>query len=70
MDQTSWNAQESRVDSLIASAVVFLLVCVVVVGLRFYIRLRVIRKFGNDDIALAVTLVRILEFVLGWHRAP
>jgi hypothetical protein len=25
--------------------------------LRFYIRLRVIRKFGNDDVALAATVV-------------
>lgn len=51
------NAQESMVGGLIASAVVFLLVCVAVVALRFYVRLRVIRDFGNDDIALAATLV-------------
>lgn len=51
------NGQESMVGGLIASAVVFLLVCVVVVALRFYVRLRVIRDFGNDDIALAATLV-------------
>lgn len=45
------------VGSLIAYCVVCMFVIAVVVSLRFYIRLGVIRKFGNDDVALAATVV-------------
>ena len=42
---------------LIIYSAIFLVVNVVVVALRFYVRLHVIRKVGNDDIALGLTLV-------------
>ncbi|KAK3983865.1 hypothetical protein QBC44DRAFT_302411 [Cladorrhinum sp. PSN332] len=58
-------AQESKAGSLIASSVVFLLVCVAVVTSRFYVRLRVIRNFGNDDTALAITLFLTVATVAG-----
>ena len=43
---------------LIIYSAILLLVNMVVVALRFYVRVRVIRKVGNDDIALGLTLVR------------
>ena len=49
---------ENTAGSLIAYAVVCFTVVVVVVCLRFYVRLRLLRKSGIDDIALAITLVR------------
>jgi hypothetical protein len=52
------HAQKSMVKSLIAYSIVCVLVIAVVASLRFYIRLRVIRKFGHDDAALAATVVR------------
>jgi hypothetical protein len=52
------HAQKSMVKSLIAYSIICMLVIAVVVSLRFYIRLRVIRKFGHDDAALAATVVR------------
>ena len=51
-------AQESMIKPLVASCVVFLLASTAIVTLRFYVRLRVIRNFGKDDMALAVTMVR------------
>jgi hypothetical protein len=51
---------ESIAPSLIAFSAVFLLLSVVIVALRFYVRLGVIRKFGTDDVALALTLVSLL----------
>jgi hypothetical protein len=52
------NAHESMAGSLIAYAIVFVLMDMVIVALRFYVRLRVIRRVGLDDWALAATLVR------------
>ena len=49
---------KSMVKGLIAYSIICMLVIAVVVSLRFYIRLRIIRKFGNDDAALAATVVR------------
>ena len=49
---------ESIAPSLIAYSVICQLVIVIVVSARFYIRLRLLRKFGMDDMALAATLVR------------
>ncbi|KAK4235822.1 hypothetical protein C8A03DRAFT_17469 [Achaetomium macrosporum] len=54
-------AHESMVGRLIAFSVTLVLVNVVIVALRFYVRVRVIRKFGLDDWALAATLVRFLS---------
>lgn len=60
-DQDPANAVRSQIESiapaLTAYSAVFLLVNVVVVALRFYVRLGVIRKFGSDDLALGLTLV-------------
>lgn len=56
-DHSPPNAHETMVGSLITYSVVCVLVIAVVASLRFYIRLGVIRKFGNDDVALAVTVV-------------
>jgi len=47
---------ETTAGNLIAYAVVCLLMVVVVVSLRLYVRLRLLRKFGIDDTALAITL--------------
>lgn len=52
------NAYDSMTGTLISYAVVFVLMDMVVVALRFYVRVRVIRKVGLDDWALAATLVR------------
>ncbi|KAK3934500.1 hypothetical protein QBC46DRAFT_399590 [Diplogelasinospora grovesii] len=49
-------AHDSIVRSLITYVGLLLCVNLVVVSLRFYIRLRLIRKFGYDDWALAATL--------------
>jgi hypothetical protein len=49
--------EESMVGSLIAYSVVLLLLNVVVVALRYYVRLVLIRKFGSDDVAIGATLV-------------
>jgi hypothetical protein len=48
MDQKA-GSEESMVESLIAYSVVFMVLNVVIVALRYYVRLLVIRKFGNDD---------------------
>jgi hypothetical protein len=53
------DAHESISGSLIAYSVACLLVVVTVVSLRLHIRVRLLRKFGGDDIALAITTVRI-----------
>ncbi len=50
---------ESVATSLIIYSTIFLLVNILVVALRFHVRLRILRKFGGDDIALAITLVRV-----------
>jgi hypothetical protein len=52
------DTQEHAIRSLVAYAIVCLVVVIVVTSLRFYVRFRLLRKFGIDDIALAVTLVR------------
>jgi hypothetical protein len=49
---------ESIAPPLIAYSVICQVVIVTVVCSRFYIRLRILRKFGADDMALAATLVR------------
>lgn len=54
------DADENVVDGFIACTVILLALILVVVSLRFYIRLRLLRKTGSDDIALAVTVVRSL----------
>jgi len=53
------NEHESVATSLVIYSSIFLVVNIVVVALRFHVRLRVLRKFGTDDIALAITLVRV-----------
>ncbi|KAK4157293.1 hypothetical protein C8A00DRAFT_11824 [Chaetomidium leptoderma] len=50
--------------SLIAYAVVCSSVVVIVVSLRLYVRLRLLRKPGIDDIALAVTLFSTIASVI------
>lgn len=50
--------QENTAGSLIAYAVVCFVIVTVVSSLRFYVRLRLLRKPGIDDIALAITSVR------------
>jgi hypothetical protein len=42
----------------VAYAIVCSVVVIVVTSLRFYVRFRLLRKFGIDDIALTATLVR------------
>ncbi|KAK4038627.1 hypothetical protein C8A01DRAFT_17288 [Parachaetomium inaequale] len=59
------NAHESIAGSLIAYSVACFLVVVAVVSLRLYIRLRVIRKFGSDDIALGVTTFSTVVNIIG-----
>ncbi|KAK4247458.1 hypothetical protein C7999DRAFT_14499 [Corynascus novoguineensis] len=54
-------ADESIADDLIECVVVLMAIMLVVVSLRFYIRLRLLRKAGNDDIALAATMVRTIH---------
>lgn len=49
---------ESIAPALIAYSIICQVVMVIVVGSRFYIRLRILRKFGVDDMALAATQVR------------
>lgn len=51
-------ADESIANGVVKCVVVLLAIMLVVASLRFYIRLRLLRKAGNDDIALAATLVR------------
>jgi hypothetical protein len=63
MDQKTWSG-ESMVGSLIAYSVAFMVLNVAIVALRYYVRLVVIRKFGNDDVALGATLVC---FLLTWN---
>ncbi|KAK4153781.1 hypothetical protein C8A00DRAFT_15023 [Chaetomidium leptoderma] len=59
------DAYENIAGGLIAYCVIFLLLNMTIVGVRFYIRLRIIRKFGSDDIALGVTLFATFASVLG-----
>ncbi|KAL2151788.1 hypothetical protein VTH82DRAFT_6886 [Thermothelomyces myriococcoides] len=54
------DADENVVDGFIACTVILLALILVVVSLRFYIRLRLLRKTGSDDIALAVTVAAII----------
>ncbi len=56
------NNSKSIAVPLIVYSVTFALVIIAVVAMRFYVRLGVIQKFGNDDIALGLTLVRSPEF--------
>ena len=57
------DAHESIARGLIVYAVACFLVIASVVSLRLYIRLRVLRKFGSDDIALTVTTVLSFSFL-------
>ncbi|KAL2179685.1 uncharacterized protein P884DRAFT_239229 [Thermothelomyces heterothallicus CBS 202.75] len=59
------DADESVASGLIAYCVVLLVVVLVVVSLRLYIRLRLLRKAGNDDIALGVTVVATIADCIG-----
>lgn len=52
------DTQEHAVGSLVAYAILCSVVVIVVTSLRLYVRFRLLRKFGTDDIALTVTLVR------------
>ena len=52
------NNSRSIAVPLIVYSVSFSLVIIVVVAMRFYVRLGIIQKVGNDDIALGLTLVR------------
>lgn len=54
---------ESIAPALTAYSAVFLLVNVVVVALRFYVRLGVIQKFGSDDLTLGLTLVSFPQWL-------
>jgi type IV secretory pathway TrbD component len=54
-------ASESMAGGLIAFSVTMALVNVIVVALRFYVRIWMIRKFGLDDWAVAATLVRFMS---------
>lgn len=63
------NIYESIAPSLIVYSVICQVVILTVVASRFYIRLRILRKFGADDMALAATLVRApvdCPVYLGW----
>ncbi|KAK3897915.1 hypothetical protein C8A05DRAFT_19414 [Staphylotrichum tortipilum] len=59
------NDHESVATSLIVYSSIFLIVNIVVVALRFHVRLRVLRKFGNDDIALVITLGSTIAGIIG-----
>ncbi|CZR60262.1 uncharacterized protein PAC_10158 [Phialocephala subalpina] len=71
------NAYENRAGMTVAIISACLFVSTVVVSLRFYVRLVIIRKFGVDDWALAVVLVTTMgaailmavttKFGLGGH---
>jgi hypothetical protein len=50
---------------LIAYSAVCQIVILIVVSLRFYIRLRLLRKFGVDDMALAATLTSTIGSMIG-----
>ena len=52
------NNEKSIAVPLIVYSVSLSLVNIAVVALRFYVRLAVIQKVGNDDIALGLTMVR------------
>jgi hypothetical protein len=54
------DALQSMIPGLITYSVILSLLDLVVVSLRLYVRLRVIRKFGLDDWGVAATLVRFL----------
>jgi hypothetical protein len=51
------DAYENCAGRIVAIITACLVVAIVVVSLRFYVRLVIIRKFGADDWALAVALV-------------
>ncbi len=57
-DITLLNSPESVVVPLVIYSAILLTVNIVVVALRFYVRIGVIRKVGSDDVALGLTLVR------------
>ncbi|KAL2161083.1 hypothetical protein VTH06DRAFT_8796 [Thermothelomyces fergusii] len=59
------DADENLAKSLIACSVAVLGFVLVVVSLRFYIRLRLIRKAGIDDVALGVTLLATVGNCVG-----
>jgi len=48
---------ENRGGELVAVITALSIVTTVVVGLRFYVRLRIIKKLGIDDWVLAAALV-------------
>ncbi|KAL2194182.1 hypothetical protein P885DRAFT_43521 [Corynascus similis CBS 632.67] len=58
-------ADESIANGVVKCVVVLLAIMLVVASLRFYIRLRLLRKAGNDDIALAATLVSVIACNIG-----
>lgn len=57
----------SDARGIIALAVVFPLVAVLCVGFKFTIRLRTIGSVGWDDVALAISCVRLKRARMGIH---
>ncbi|KAM0608344.1 hypothetical protein D7B24_000547 [Verticillium nonalfalfae] len=58
-------AQGNMTASLIAFVVVMSCICLTIVSLRFYVRIQVIRNLGNDDWAVAATMLMLLGSVIG-----
>ncbi|KAL1838830.1 hypothetical protein VTJ49DRAFT_2187 [Mycothermus thermophilus] len=59
------NSQDNLANGLIAFIVATLVLVAVPVCLRFYIRLRIIRKVGPDDIALGLTVLALYGSAIG-----
>ncbi|CRK39163.1 hypothetical protein BN1723_000701, partial [Verticillium longisporum] len=58
-------AQGDMTASLITYMVVMSCICLTVVTLRFYVRVHIIRNLGNDDWAVAATMLMLLGSVIG-----
>lgn len=53
-----WSGQDSRLESVVAVAITFLVLSWISVALRIYVRGFLLRAFQWDDITIIITLVR------------
>ena len=54
----NWVNPETRGPALTVVNIVFIILVFLVVGLRYYTRLKITRSFGQDDVVIGLSLVR------------
>lgn len=53
----NWVNPETRGPALTVVNIIFIILVFVVVGLRYYTRIKITRNFGQDDVVIGLSLV-------------